>query len=51
VGTALDTLSSHSDGVIESIRETQGLMLQELQNLPRAIVNALREEGELEKGS
>jgi hypothetical protein len=51
VGTALDTLSSQSDGVIESIRETQGLMLQELQNLPRAIVKALREEGELEKGS
>ena len=48
VGTALDTLSSQSDGVIESIRETQALMLQELQNLPRAIVNALREESKKE---
>jgi hypothetical protein len=46
VGTALDTLSSQSRGVIESIRETQALMLQELQNLPRAIVSALREKGE-----
>jgi hypothetical protein len=46
VGTALDTLSSYSSGVIESIRETQGLMLQELANLPRAIVIALRENGE-----
>ena len=46
VGTALDTLASHSNGVIESIRETQALMLQELQNLPLAIVSALREKGE-----
>ena len=45
VGTALDTLSSRSDG-IESIRATQAMMLQELGNLPRAIVSALREEGE-----
>ena len=46
VGTALDTLSSHSNGVIESMRETQAMMLQELQNLPRAVVSALRENGE-----
>jgi len=46
VGTALDTLSSQSNGVIESIRETQALMLQELQRLPHAIVSALRENGE-----
>jgi len=46
VGTALDTVSSQSDGVIESIRETQALMLQELQKLPDAIVSALREKGE-----
>jgi hypothetical protein len=43
VGTALDTLSSQHNGVIESIRETQTLMLQELQKLPHAIVSALRE--------
>ncbi len=48
VGTALDTLSSQSNGVIESMRETQALMLQELQNLPRAIVNALHEESKKE---
>lgn len=46
VGTALDTLSSQSNGVIDSIRETQTLMLQELQGLPRAIVSALHEKGE-----
>ncbi|HTA54712.1 MAG TPA: GAF domain-containing protein [Candidatus Acidoferrales bacterium] len=46
VGTALDTLSSQSNGVLESIRETQALMLQELQKLPRAIESALRERGE-----
>jgi hypothetical protein len=46
VGTALDTLSSQSDGIIESIRETQALMLQELGNLPRAVVIALREKGD-----
>jgi hypothetical protein len=40
VGTALDTLSSRDNGVIESIREMQAVMLQEL---PRAIVSALRE--------
>jgi hypothetical protein len=45
VGTALDTLSSQSDSVMESIRQTQALMLQELQSLPLAIVNALREKG------
>ena len=44
VGTALDTLSSQSNGLIDSIRKTQTLMLQELQNLPRAIVTALRED-------
>ena len=44
VGTALDTLSSQSDGVIESIRDTQALMLQELRKL--AIGSALREKGE-----
>jgi hypothetical protein len=43
VGTALDALTSHGNGVMESIRETQAMMLQELQNLPHAIVNALRE--------
>ncbi|MGA8097846.1 MAG: PDZ domain-containing protein [Candidatus Cybelea sp.] len=42
VGTALDTLSSQGDRVLESIRETQTLMLQELQKLPLAIVSALR---------
>jgi len=42
VGRALDTLSSQSDGVLESIRETQELILQELQKLPRAIESALR---------
>ncbi len=46
VGTALDTLSGQSDGIVESIRETQALMLQGLENLPRAIVIALREKGE-----
>jgi hypothetical protein len=46
VGTALDTMQSQSDGAMESIRETQALMLQELQKLPRAIANALRENGE-----
>jgi hypothetical protein len=46
VGTALDTLSSRSNGVLESIRETQALMLQHLKNLPRAIENALRDRGE-----
>jgi hypothetical protein len=46
VGTALDTLSSRSNGAIESIRETQALMLQELQHLPGAIASALREKGE-----
>jgi hypothetical protein len=46
VGTALDTLSSQSSGDIESLREMQALMLRELQNLPRAIVSALRAEGE-----
>ncbi len=49
VGTALDTLSSQADRVLESIRETQTLMLQELQKLPLAIVTALREKDE--KGS
>lgn len=48
VGTALDTLASQSNGVLESIRETQVLMLQELQKLPLAIVSALRETGEKE---
>ncbi|MGB8149779.1 MAG: hypothetical protein WCE97_01130 [Candidatus Cybelea sp.] len=48
VGTALDTLSNRSDGVAESIRETQALMLQELQRLPRAIVSALHENGEID---
>jgi GAF domain-containing protein len=43
VGTALDILSSQSDGVVESIRETKALMLNELQKLPQAIVSALRE--------
>jgi hypothetical protein len=46
VGTALDTLSSQSNGVLGSIREMQTLMLQELKNLPGAIENALRETGE-----
>jgi hypothetical protein len=46
VGTALDTMQSQRNGAIESIRETQALMLQELQKLPRAIVSALRENGE-----
>ncbi len=46
VGTALDTLSSQSDGIVESIRETQALILQGLGNLPRAVVIALREKGE-----
>jgi hypothetical protein len=46
VGTALDTLSSQSNGAIESIREMQALMLQELQHLPAAIASALREMGE-----
>ncbi len=45
VGTALDTLSSQNNGILESIRETQALMLQELRNLPRAIESALRERG------
>ena len=48
VGTALDTLSSRSNGLMESIGETQALMLQELQSLPRAIVSALREKDEQE---
>ena len=42
VGTALETLSK-SNGVMESVRETQALMLQELQMLPRLIVKALHE--------
>lgn len=46
VGTALDTVQSQRNGAIESIRETQALMLQELQKLPRAIVSALRKNGE-----
>jgi hypothetical protein len=46
VGTALDTMKSKSNAAIESIREAQALMLQELQKLPRAIVSALRENGE-----
>jgi hypothetical protein len=46
VGTALDTLSSQNDGVLESIREAQALMLLELQNLPGAIERALRKRGE-----
>jgi hypothetical protein len=46
VGTALDTLSSQSNEVLESIRETQALMLQELQKLPGAIERALRERDE-----
>ena len=48
VGTALDTLTSRNNGLMESIRETQALMLHELQRLPRAIVSALREKGEQE---
>lgn len=48
VGTALDTLSSRSNGTMETILETQALMLQELQRLPRAIASALREKGEQE---
>jgi hypothetical protein len=43
VGTALDTVASQSDGVIESIRETQALMLQELQKLSHTIANAVRD--------
>jgi hypothetical protein len=39
-------MQSQRNGAIESIRETQALMLQELQKLPRAIVSALRENGE-----
>jgi hypothetical protein len=31
---------------MESIRETQALMLQELQKLPHAIVSAMREDDE-----
>ncbi|MGB8907527.1 MAG: GAF domain-containing protein [Candidatus Cybelea sp.] len=46
VGTALDTMQSQSNRAIESMRETQALMLQELQKLPHAIVSALRENGE-----
>jgi hypothetical protein len=46
VGTALGTLSSQGNGVLESIRDTQALTLQELQNLPRAIASVLREGGE-----
>lgn len=46
VGTALDMLSSQSNGAIESIREMQALMLQELQHLPAAIASALREKGD-----
>jgi hypothetical protein len=46
VGTALDTLSSQSNGVVESILETQALILQEIQKLPGAIETALRETGE-----
>jgi hypothetical protein len=38
VGTALDTLSSQGNDAIESLRETQTLMLQELQKLTRAII-------------
>jgi hypothetical protein len=47
VGTALDTLSSESE-VLESIRQTQALMLQEVQSLRLAIVNALREKDEIQ---
>jgi hypothetical protein len=46
VGTALDTLSGQSEGVLESIRQTQVLMLQEVQSLRLAIVKALRERDE-----
>ncbi len=43
VGTALDTLSSQSNGVIESMRETQALMLQELQKLARTVDGIVQE--------
>jgi hypothetical protein len=46
VGTALDTLSSQRNGVVESMRETHALILQEIQKLPGEIVSALREKGE-----
>jgi hypothetical protein len=46
VGTALDTLSSQSNGVLESIKESQALMLREIQKLPHAIVSALHQNGE-----
>jgi len=45
VGMALETLSSQSNGVIESIQEAQALIVQELRKLPDAIVNGLRESG------
>ncbi len=37
VGTALDTLSKKNDGAIESLRETQEQMLEELRGLARKI--------------
>ena len=48
VGTALDTLSSRGNGEIESIRETQALMLHELRELRGAVAGALREKGDKE---
>ncbi len=45
VGAALDTMQSQSNAALESMREVQALMLQELRNLPGAIVSALRENG------
>jgi len=48
VGMALDTFSGQRDGVLESVRETQALMLQEPQKLTRVIVSASREKDENE---
>jgi GAF domain-containing protein len=53
VGTALDTLSSQSNGAIESIRETQALLLRGrgLQELRAAVAGATCERSEKDRRS
>jgi hypothetical protein len=46
VGTALDTLSSHSGSAIEAIREKQALMLKELQKLNAHFAEGIARSGE-----
>jgi hypothetical protein len=46
VGTALDTLSSHGGSAMEAIRETQALMLTELQKLNAHFAGGISGSGE-----